>query len=304
MQRIKPLILIILFCGTSVFGCINTISEGLSDGTILWSDEKSQIPLGHNFKQFDKEKTLEKLYKFYDKTKNIKYLSDVGVVLILQQKYIEAKDIYLKIEEIDPTRYATASNLGTVYELLGDNENALTWIKKAVEINPKSHQNSEWIHVKILETKIKGEQSITSDSLINTNFGTSPNPTTTLSPQQLAELRDALYFQLNERVSFIKPPDKIIANLMYDLANVTFLTGGKDAAITIYEKAREYSFTDEILQSRIYNAKGIPQPEKPVSVEEPKQSNYFIWIFEGLSGLVMIAISIIVIKRKKEITIE
>jgi tetratricopeptide (TPR) repeat protein len=300
MKKLKLLILIIMLCGTSVFGCINTISEGLSDGTILWSDEKSQIPLGHNFKQFDKEKTLEKLYKFYDETKDVKYLSDVGVVLILQQKYNEAKDIYLKIEEIDPTRYATASNLGTAYELLGDNENALVWIKKAVEINPTSHRNSEWIHVKILETKIKGEQSVTSDSLINTNFGTSPNPTATLSKQQLAELRDALYFQLNERVSFIKPPDKIIANLMYDLANVTFLIGGKDAAITIYEKAREYGFTDEILQSRIYNAKGIPQPEKPVIKEEPKQSNYFIWMFAGLIVLVIITVSIIILKLRKK----
>jgi tetratricopeptide (TPR) repeat protein len=300
MQRIKPLILIILFCGISVFGCINTISESLSDGTILWSDEKSQIPLGHNFKQFDKEKTLEKLYKLYDETKDVKYLSDVGVVLIFQQKYNEAKAVYLKIEEIDPTRYATASNLGTVYELLGENENALTWIKKAVEINPKSHENSEWIHVKILETKIKGEQSITSDSLINTNFGTSPNPTTTLSKQQLLELRDALYFQLNERVSFIKPPDKIIANLMYDLANVTFLIGGKESAITIYEKAREYGFTDEILDSRLYNAKGIPQPEKPVIAEKPKQSNYFMWMIAGLTGLAIIAILTIILKRIKK----
>jgi tetratricopeptide (TPR) repeat protein len=299
MKKIHLLVLITLVFGTNVFGCINSISKMLSDGTVIWSDEKSRIPLGHTFKNFDKEKTLQNLYKLYEKEKSVKHLSDIGVVLILQQKYDEAKDIYLKIEEIAPNLYTTASNLGTVYELLGDNENAIIWIKKAIEINPKSHQNSEWIHVKILETKIKGEQSITSDSLINTNFGTNPNPTTNLSKNQLNELYSALFFQLNERVSFIKPPDKIIANLMFDLANIDLLNGDKENSVAIYEKAREYGFSDEILQARINTAKGIPPPEKPVVLEEPKQNNYFLWMIAALISLVIITVSTIIFRLRK-----
>ena len=49
--------------------------------------------------------------------------------------------------------YAVASNLGTTYELLGDNVKALEWIKKGLERNPKAHGGTEWVHVKNLEAK-------------------------------------------------------------------------------------------------------------------------------------------------------
>ncbi len=95
-------------------------------------------------------------------------------------------------------------NLGTVYELLGENENALLWIKKAVAIDPASHGNSEWIHVRILEAKIGGDHLVATSFLLNTSFGDGEIPDTDLSDAELESLRNALYYQLDERISFVE----------------------------------------------------------------------------------------------------
>ena len=87
---------------------------------------------------------------------DLDYLSDKGFVLIISGRYSEAIDLYLQIEKLEPNRYSTASNIGTAYEMIGENEKALHWIKRAVAIDPASHDNSEWIHVNILEAKIHG----------------------------------------------------------------------------------------------------------------------------------------------------
>ncbi|MEM7391121.1 MAG: hypothetical protein AAF492_02140 [Verrucomicrobiota bacterium] len=63
-----------------------------------------------------------------------------------------------RMEAETPGRYNTAANLGTAYELSGDNRNALTWIREGIERNPKAHDGTEWLHAVILETKIELEQ--------------------------------------------------------------------------------------------------------------------------------------------------
>jgi tetratricopeptide (TPR) repeat protein len=303
MKKLILTISISLITFVNAFACFNGETQRLRNGTVISIDEnggigehRGIIPTGHKFFNVGYEKELKNLDALWKKTKDISYLSDYGLVLSLQKKYNEARETYLKIEEIEPNRYSTASNIGTIYELLGDNENALKWIKRAVEIDPASHKNSEWLHVKILEAKINGEQSISSDSLLNTNFGGDAIPTSSLSNTELLKLRDSLYFQLNERVSFIKPQDKIIATLMFDLANIAFLTNAKTEAVTIYEKAKEYGFSDAIFQARYDNARGIPQPEKPKVVDEPKSANYSLWAIIGLIGIAIIAFTMISIR--------
>jgi tetratricopeptide (TPR) repeat protein len=120
--------------------------------------------------------------------------SDYGVLLAYLGRYDEAKAVYEEIEKITPGRYSTAANLGTVYELLGQNDLALKWIKKAVEIDPTSHEGSEWIHVKILEAKIKGDKALTSEFLLGINFGNDTIPESQMDSTELVKLREALFF--------------------------------------------------------------------------------------------------------------
>lgn len=235
------------------FACLNGETTVLKDGTFLYMDRREKVPYGHT-NMFDARKlneTLKKIDNLYKTTKDLDYLSDKGLILILFKKYNEAIKLYLEIEKQEPNRYSTASNIGTAYELAGQNENALKWIKRAVEIDPTSHDNSEWLHVKILEAKIKGEQYYNSDFLLNLRFGSGDEPISGLKDSALQKLHDALYYQLNERVSFIKTKDDLIAELLFDLGNTALELGNYNDAKLDYEQARKYGYVGDLIDVRL-----------------------------------------------------
>ncbi len=216
-------------------------------------DNESLVPYGHKYKDDVKyEEDLKELDSLWKTDKKLEDYSDYGVLLVYLGRYEEAEKVFLEIEKINPGLYATAVNLGTTYELLGKNELALNWIKKGVRIDPTSHNHSEWLHVKILEAKLKGDKYINSDFLIGTNFGTDTLPKTTLDSASLVKLRDAIFYQLEERVTFIKPQEKIVALLLFELGNVCALTDDVTSALRIYDKAKEYGFKSDVLDKR-YN---------------------------------------------------
>ena len=193
---------------------------------------------------------LKELDSLYHSNKNIEYYSDYGVVLVYLDRLEEAKNVFEDIEFKNPGLYATAANLGTVYELLGQNRKALRWIEKAVLINPRSHENSEWIHVNILKVKIKGNGAVSSELLLGTDFGTSVIPVSNDSLAALIRLRKQLYYQLVERMSFVKPQDKIVGQLLFDLGNLYALTSNIKSALEVFDKAKEYGCEEELLAKR------------------------------------------------------
>ncbi|KXH84778.1 tetratricopeptide repeat protein [Chryseobacterium kwangjuense] len=269
----KKSILTLIFCflfSVPVFACLNGDTRLLTNGERLFEDFDSYVSYGHNFGGDERLKALMKsLEKGYNETKNIDYLSDQGYILIVQGKYQEAVDLYKRIESIAPGRYSTASNMGTAYELLGNNKEALFWIKKSVEISSKSHFYSEWIHINILKAKIKGEKYFTSQHLIQTDFGNDDLPKSILKTGDLERLRQQLYYQLNERVSFVMPEDKVVAQLLFDLGNICYLLGDKDDALENFEKAKEYGFDDPIVKKRmkLYSPPILDRTEKKVIKE-------------------------------------
>lgn len=251
MTKIKFIFLFTLLVFFKSHACLNGESKMLKNGSYLYMDHDDRMPFGHHFFKDRLYETLFKLDSLYQKTNDVAYLSDKGLVLILQTKYQEALNIYLDIEKRHPNRYSTASNVGTIYELMGDNEKALVWIKKAVRINPLSHHESEWIHVKILEAKIKGEPFFTGKFLLDVDFGTDEKPTSDYSKPELNKLDAALYYQLNERISFIKPKDKIIAVLLFEMGNVKLLKKNYNDADQLFEKAQQYGLTNELIKKRL-----------------------------------------------------
>ena len=106
---------------------------------------------------FDKKEIDEWLSEYdlenveqYDK----EIQSDIAVKYLKLGQFEKALPIFRKLVKEFPEQYEFNSNLGTTYELIGQNRLALKYIKKGLEINPSSHKGSEWIHVKILESKI------------------------------------------------------------------------------------------------------------------------------------------------------
>ncbi|RTL09854.1 MAG: tetratricopeptide repeat protein [Flavobacteriaceae bacterium] len=248
----KFFIFIFIFQAQLSFGCLNGETLELKNGVLLYQDsEYKDIPKGHDFYKQDFDAIIKELRKLYKETNDIDYLSDVGVVLILQKKYNEAIKLYNEIEKSHPNRYSTASNLGTIYELTGDNINALKWIEKSVKINTKSHNGSEWIHVNILKAKVNGLNFL-SQNIINTDFSFESFPKTDLTKNNLSSLRFQIYFQLNERMSFIKEKDKSIAVLLFDLANIDYLLGKKSSQYKeLYKMAIDYGFDKKFVEDRL-----------------------------------------------------
>ncbi|TPG32625.1 tetratricopeptide repeat protein [Flavobacterium pectinovorum] len=252
MNRFKVffVVVLVLFSFKS-FACLNGDTKLLKNGVVLYYDEHKSIPIGHTFNVENFPKLIQDLEYQYKKTNDIDYLSDKGYVLIISGKYQEALKLYLEIEKLKPNRYSTASNLGTLYELMGENQKAYDWIKKSIKLNPESHKGSEWLHLKILEAKIKNLKDVSGAFLINTSFGSETIPKTKLSKKELEELEHALYYQLNERVTFIKPKDQIISVLLFELGNIALLNKDYLSTSDIYQFSKKYGFQNELINNRI-----------------------------------------------------
>ncbi|TCZ72160.1 tetratricopeptide repeat protein [Flaviaesturariibacter aridisoli] len=232
--------------------CINGETREPKDGTLLFADRggESRVPRGHDFEKIDYAATTARLEQGWRRTGDAAYRSDMGVLLILQKKYTEARDLYLDLERRKPGRYSTASNLGTVYELLGKNDSALLWIRRAVAIDPKSHRGSEWIHVNILEAKAAGNANPSTSDLLDADLGRDAKPRWTAAGRSPWTLDEAIFYQLNERMSFLAPPDPVIGRLLFELGNLRWLQHDPTSVGALYGAARRYGFTDTLLLRR------------------------------------------------------
>ena len=300
----KALAVVFLLCSFNLFACLNGETKTLANGAVIYEDFEGIIPRGHRFNISKFPQLLKELDSLYKKTKKIEYLSDKGYVLILQGKYQEAIKLYLDIEKSHPNRYSTASNLGTAYELSGDNINALKWISRGVSINPDSHDSSEWLHIKILEAKINTTK-INSDFFIGTNFGNFDMPVSELSQIQTQKMILALYFQLNERISFIKSDDSIIALLLFELGNLSMLESEFSDANQIFKIAKEYGYESNLLEKRISFTNGFLFAKKSTYSNETSYSyiNYektillIISILIALIGLYFLIKKLRILKK-------
>ncbi|HEY0073898.1 MAG TPA: tetratricopeptide repeat protein [Abditibacteriaceae bacterium] len=195
-------------------------------------------------------------------------LNEKAVVLVHLGHHQQAFQILQNVEKRHPGHYRTAANLGTAYELLGKNEEALRWIKEGIKRNPKSHQGSEWLHVRILEAKIalqKDKDWLKTHSVTGLEFGTADSPDFPSSyPRgnqgqvlEAGHVESALKYQLHERLEFIAPPEEVVSDLLFDLANLHALFHDPQAARPVYEMAWKYGpARPELVKSRLESAGG------------------------------------------------
>ncbi len=233
--------------------CINEYRTLLS-GKVESKDADDVAPSGR-FNPDNKDYLIQQLHKadsIYMATGKIEDYSDYGSMLVYFGQYLQAKSLFMEIESKSPGLYATASNLGTTYELLGQNDSAHFWINKALKINPISHGGSEWIHLKILEAKIKAkgdEKYFLTHNILSLDFGDSKKPENK-NLIDLQNLRSQLYHQLSERMSFIKPQDQIVGQLLFDLGNINAMTMDVKSGLQVYKVAKEYGFNSKLLAKR------------------------------------------------------
>src|ERR1044072_359909 len=226
---------ILVFCLGIIFpvtACLNYYYTVDRAGMLHFAGEV-KLPFNTNFNKELIVAGLKRLEGKMQKEHSYMLLSDYAVGLLKLGKTKEAVDLLAELYRHYPNEYQIASNLGTAYELNGQNDSALKYIKRGMELNPNDHEGSEWIHVKILETKLK----LAADS----NW-LKTHSVLELTPVQKVDsnVRKQLLIQLQERFPFSPGPNAIMANLFIDLGDLYANTSSIEYAKLFYQIANTY----------------------------------------------------------------
>ena len=232
-------------------------------------------PMALFYNEPDKEEATKFLAQ-YELTKIKTYdadtQSDIAVNLGYLGRYTEALEILKRLQKEHPDNYNYAANLGTTYELLGKNELALQFIKKGIEINPDSHEGSEWVHVKILEAKLK---MATQPGWIYQNrvLGTGVN----FDSKESEKLNDKAWnveYQLQERIPFTPFPDALLANVFDELGDLYATQQSVELAYVAYDFALRNDSADHFsVKAKMEALKPILKKNK-IAIPSWKQHYY------------------------------
>lgn len=186
---------------------------------------------------------------------NFNERSDYAVSLVYVGKTKEAVELLRGLEKEQPGTYIVAANLGTALELLGNNEEALHWIREGIHRNPQSHEGTEWLHAKILEVKIAAQKDadyFKKHSVLELDPQQVSSAMTidgrTFSPTEVGK---AIEYQLQERLQFVKPPDPAVASLLFDYAAIEAATNILESAQGLLKTAVEYGYPAERVEAQI-----------------------------------------------------
>jgi len=177
---------------------------------------------------------------------------DDAVILMLQGKYEESIKKLLELNQRHPNKYSIASNLGTVYELNGENEKALKWITEGIKRDANSHYGTEWLHQLILKLKIEERQN---KNFLQTKraiplpekFNLDDNITIDNQTHTISDIQKALGYQLRERLVFVKPKEQIVADLLYAHARIEAQLSTVEEGLKYLELAELYGFANSKL---------------------------------------------------------
>lgn len=242
------IIILLLFVGQVSFACINEYRTLLT-GEVVYKDATGGKIWTQEIDTVKLRIRANEILADYQRTNSTEDLSDYAATLIYLGDYKKAKEIYQGIEKEFPDLYTTASNLGTIYELEGKPDSAFMWIKKSMEINPDSHDGSEWIHLKILEFKIAKKTDYAA-SILGLDFGEEVIPKNPKN-YELRKMQNHIIHQLSERSNFVKPKNKVVGNIYFDYGNVLAQTDDLESALEIYAAAKEYGFSSDLMDKRI-----------------------------------------------------
>jgi tetratricopeptide (TPR) repeat protein len=203
--------------------------------------------------------------------------------------------------QLKPDEYNVVANLGTGYELTGQNEKALEFIRKAVALNPASHFGSEWIHIRILEQKVKEKPDYT--KIIN--LGADKNFTKWLNGESYNKeitpdsLMAQIAYQLHERISFIPEPDPIVGQLILDFADLVTVARSISEAKPFYRYAVTYDTSLVAKEKeRLLEADGKMAEVVLPAATQHRSSNSW-WIYIAIAGVVTSAAILYFIRRRK-----
>ena len=228
------------------FGWVQFFSADLEKTLIGTSEGDPALALT---KEFASKAQLQEIEKQLSEKKgewDAKAKSDYAGVLLLLHGPAAAEQAIeqLKNAEVEmPGQYIIAINAATALELGNFYAEAGDWLAEARRRNSQPHLGSEWLQALIVQAKEQLQADpewLFENSVLGVDFGDGdmpiwPKVADKLKWSQITKL--ALFNQLRGRLRFANPPDPIIADLLFDFANLQSLTGHPDVAAKLYEQA-------------------------------------------------------------------
>lgn len=232
MKKILFVLILIISSIGSSYACLNYYYTVDAEGH-FHHDESVLVGFNTNFNMELIHRRLTKLAPQLEEKQDPFLLSDYAVYLLKAGQTEVALEILKGLAKAYPDEYKIASNLGTAYELSGHIDSALVFIQRGMELNPEAHEGSEWVHIKILETK-KALELDSNYLKTNTVLGL------TAEQEQDKTIRNQIMIQVRERFPFTPNKDAIMADVMVDLADCYVATTAVEYAEALYEIAERY----------------------------------------------------------------
>jgi tetratricopeptide (TPR) repeat protein len=232
-----------LCCAAPASACVNTFQSNILHYKQTGNAEGIAVAVRDLEQEYAKKPTLENS-------------NDLAVARILTGKYDAAVALLRETDQKFPGSAKVAANLGSALDLLGQDEDALEWIREGVKRDAGEHQGSEWLHARILEAKIalkKDPKWLEKNRVLNLDFGTGEVP---VAPEILPvekgklkgveQLLEQISYQTHERTQFVRPPDAILGDLFASAGDLSIaggasiLDGGSSKPDEYYEGALKY----------------------------------------------------------------
>lgn len=271
MKIFKTLLALFFILSTEkIFACINYyIIDSAGHNHFYEHEPPSHI---HNSTKYNIEKLnwLEKEIPLKTAEEKYKYLSDYYALAIKLGHYKEAIPAFEKLVAAYPDEYSINANLAVAYELNGQLEKALLYLKKAIALDNTSHENSEWIHQQYLETGIAIQKKLLRS-----------NEATVLTPDSLKNFNTGyqISYQLRERIPLTASPDSLLSKLLTQCGDFYFKTISIEFAIDLYAIAAAYSSdstTKALLWQKIESARTYL-----IKVSKGKRQSSFKYLYSN-----------------------
>jgi tetratricopeptide (TPR) repeat protein len=291
--HVLKLVFLVFVLSLQCFACFWSYERNLHGQEVVLNEHAPEQYVADLRRQYDADYWNDELKDLESKPVSVESQNDMAVALAHLGRYREALTYLEKIEQTSPSRYETAANLGTTYELLGQDQVALKWIREALHRNPSSHHGTEWLHVRILEAKLalrKDPNWLRSHIVLGYNFGDGPEPklpAALSSVEEQNKVQRAIEYQLGERLMFVKPPDPMVADLLYSLASLRSLTTSVERGIVLLRYGLSFGPANrQRFKARLDYLDGIPKP-----------IDYNAWF--AAAGVILLGAGILLLLRYK-----
>lgn len=214
------LLLNILWLSVESKACLNEYNVNIKGET---NEKYEGLPVF--YRSFDREYSQFYVNLFdLSRKESFRYqdLSDVSYQLARLGEYKKSLELLIWLNHKFPGQYKIVANLGTLYELNGNVDSAYHYIQKGLELNPKSHFGSEWVHLAILRAKMQMRANpnwIFQNKVLHLNLQGNLEQYSKKYNSVMDTIHQISY-QMKERIPFTKAPDLILANILCELGQI------------------------------------------------------------------------------------